>query len=1192
MDKNHFKKPYLIIIIFLIVIIGCYNTSCKKKTFTVTLHPNGESLSSEILLQVEKDTTPNFPNLINDGYYFDGWFFEDGKAFTSSMVITSKVDLYAKWTRINYQITFDSNGGTVNQEKVLIPSGETIELPIPTKEGYIFYGWFTLDNNEYTSSTPINNNVTLIAKWEIPTYNITYINAIIDTPKYVNHNEVIIDFLNDFTSFIRIEVTLNTFINYSSKLFGEKGFFSNQVLINKWSWLLHYLEETNNCSDITKFFNNESFDKDEISKLIIAFINSNINIDTYVNIIGEGTSNPLTYQKGDYYLLDAPKSISKQLFLGWFNDGERVDEINEMMAINLTLEAKWTSTYNKIRFNLQGGAFGDDYFDLYYDNEEVILPIPTYPGYRFDGWYSNDVCYTTTKDLTGSVSLKAKWIEASYIVTYKNAEITSNVVYQTRSDMVNDFINDFMSYTHKKITINTFYSLTKELVFTNNGFFTDKVMNNKWNWMLEYLRKTALTNARVEIELFLAGSKPNNEKYILQEIQGFITETKCTAYSSINPSADYTNSVKANGYQEDLEYFSGDNPTSYKYGENYKLRSPMPKEKQLFLGWSVNNQLVLEITSDMSCDLELVAIWTNKLCEINYNLNNGIFTNSYYDLYLPGNIIIDLPIPEKANLVFMGWYENGIRRNQITAECISDITLDAKWGYGYCQVNYYNYNNQLLYTDEIEKYELAINRELASYNNLDLNWYNGRNIYDFTKPVESNLDLYARWGVIEDIIDSIFSSEISENLTMIYEYETPIGKMKIDWVSSNSNLVNVYNGKVNLSLAKKNVLIYGYFSVGGIELTHSFEVELKAKVFKSLKDIKPVFAYMANYMSYFELNDAVINTIDVIIYGFARVNKDFTINMSELGYVNKVLTARDEGIRVLLCIGAYGAACVPFSDAAATEEGRQLLAKNIVDMVVKYGFDGVDVDWEYPGYLTGRDTKIDKPNYTLLMAEIRRQLNEVSPDYLLTAAIPGGTDGYNRFELAKLNNIFDYIQLMTYDLQATERVTHHTPLLSAKEVITPYFSYPISSTPYGSVAQSVDRFTFEGVDKQKLVAGIAFYGRVYHLTEPPQNGCVLGSTKVDTKLSNYMKYTDIYNTYIKNASGNADIQLLYDESAKAPYIYDSKNMLAITYDDPTSVASKCQYVLDNDLGGVMFWEYSEDQTGQLLAAIRNTLKNK
>ena len=59
----------------------------------------------------------------------------------------------------------------------------------------------------------------------------------------------------------------------------------------------------------------------------------------------------------------------------------------------------------------------------------------------------------------------------------------------------------------------------------------------------------------------------------------------------------------------------------------------------------------------------------------------------------------------------------------------------------------------------------------------------------------------------------------------------------------------------------------------------------------------------------------------------------------------------------------------------------------------------------------------------------------------------------------------------------------------------------------------------------------------------------------------------------------------WDATAKAPYLYNADKRIFVSYEDPESLALKCDYILKNKLAGIMFWEYSGDPKGELLKTV-------
>ncbi len=154
----------------------------SENTLTVTFEENGGSAVTEItgLSYNATITAPAAPT--KTGYAFAGWYKE--AACTNpwnfgSDKVTASITLYAKWTPVEYNITYNLNGGTVsgNPETYTVES-EGITLNIPTRTGYTFAGWTGTDLSAASTSVTIAQGSTgdraYTATWTANTYAITY----------------------------------------------------------------------------------------------------------------------------------------------------------------------------------------------------------------------------------------------------------------------------------------------------------------------------------------------------------------------------------------------------------------------------------------------------------------------------------------------------------------------------------------------------------------------------------------------------------------------------------------------------------------------------------------------------------------------------------------------------------------------------------------------------------------------------------------------------------------------------------------------------------------------------------------------------------------------------------------------------------------------------------------------------------
>ena len=122
----------------------------------------------------------SLPTPTRNGYTFSGWYLSRAytREITSSDTVNNSEDhtLYARWTAGEYTVSFNSNGGSA-----VSPIGVTYgkkygNLPLPTKPGYTFDGWYTDSGEKVTADSTVNvdRNHTLNAKWRENTYTVSF----------------------------------------------------------------------------------------------------------------------------------------------------------------------------------------------------------------------------------------------------------------------------------------------------------------------------------------------------------------------------------------------------------------------------------------------------------------------------------------------------------------------------------------------------------------------------------------------------------------------------------------------------------------------------------------------------------------------------------------------------------------------------------------------------------------------------------------------------------------------------------------------------------------------------------------------------------------------------------------------------------------------------------------------------------
>ena len=183
------------------------------------------------------------------------------------------------------------------------------------------------------------------------------------------------------------------------------------------------------------------------------------------------------------------------------------------------------------------------------------------------------------------------------------------------------------------------------------------------------------------------------------------------------------------------------------------------------------------------------------------------------------------------------------------------------------------------------------------------------------------------------------------------------------------------------------------------------------------------------------------------------------------------------------------------------------------------------------------------------------------PHEELSVAICASEWVYGKLPLAEMALYLNSVNAMTYDYHGSweKRAMHHTPLYET-----------VHDPDLASSQKTIAGYLAAGVPAQKLVLGIAFYGRGWQ--NVPDGGTYgLGQSADSGFESSYDE--------IKALIGHSGFQRYWDEQAQAPYLYSPTNKggTFISYDDPESITRKTQFALDHHLGGVMAWEITQNK---------------
>ncbi len=298
----------------------------------------------------------------------------------------------------------------------------------------------------------------------------------------------------------------------------------------------------------------------------------------------------------------------------------------------------------------------------------------------------------------------------------------------------------------------------------------------------------------------------------------------------------------------------------------------------------------------------------------------------------------------------------------------------------------------------------------------------------------------------------------------------------------------------------------------------------------------------------------------------------------------RLLKARNPHLKLSISVGGWGGS-KRFSDAALTDTARRKFSDSAIDLFIRRWpglFDGIDIDWEFPveGGLKGNVERLaDKENFTLLLAELRRELDEQGKSdnrhYELTIAASARPSEIANLELGGIVPLLDFINVMTYDYHTGGSIAHFN---------APLFAAANDPTPELNVDASMRAFERGGVTPEKLLVGIPFFVRAYGNVPnvnaglfQPSGGAPKDWSQSDGDWRRLARTQLLDRSYAR----------YWESSARVPWLYDAGSGTWITYDDPESVRAKVDYVREHRLGGVVIWELGADD-GRLMQAIRES----
>lgn len=361
----------------------------------------------------------------------------------------------------------------------------------------------------------------------------------------------------------------------------------------------------------------------------------------------------------------------------------------------------------------------------------------------------------------------------------------------------------------------------------------------------------------------------------------------------------------------------------------------------------------------------------------------------------------------------------------------------------------------------------------------------------------------------------------------------------------------------------------------------------------------------------------------------AAVEKEYPgqlMNLPYKGHFNLLTSYKMKypKVKTLISVGGW-ADTRGFYSMTDTQKGRETFADSCVAFIRAYGFDGVDIDYEYPTSTSqaGNPNDFDVSesrrgklyaNYDDMMKILREKLDAAGKEdgrkYLLTAAIPASSWILGGMETGSALKYLDFANLMTYDFHGAWNgfVGHNSPLYpDARDPETKGFAMPVLNIDWAV------RYFRGALPAEKINIGVPYYTRGWKdVTKGSLPGGLYGSAAKTgggaTGEDNYWGDVDANGKeipggsnplwHVKNLLKKSDYALFFDDVCKVPYVWNDSKKVFLTFENEASVAHKADYVINKNLGGVIIWEidgdYDEGKSGEYEVGdtLTTTIKNK
>ncbi len=681
--------------------------------YTISFNANGGSSVTAITQDFATVVlAPGDPT--KAGYDFAGWYSDAllTLTYTFTTMPAEDITLYAEWNVNQYDITFNSNGGSAVVTITQDYNTSVIQPADPARTGYTFSGWFsdTLLTQSYTFTTMPAEDITLYAKWTINSYTLEYQDydgSVIQTAPYNYSADLSV--VSAPADPIRTGYTFSGWdIVKPTNMPASDVIITAEYTVN--SYTLEYVD----------------------------WDDSVLQTDTYnYEVDLTGVTAPVDPTRTGY------------TFIGW-------DTLvpSTMPANIVTIKAEYSINEYTISFNANGGS---SVTAITQDFATVVLAPgdPTKAGYDFAGWYSDallTLTYTFTTMPAEDITLYAEWNVNQYDITF-NSNGGSAVVTITQ-----DYNTSVIQPADPARTGYTFSGWFSDTLLTQSYTFTtmpaeDITLYAKWtinSYTLEYqdydgsVIQTAPYNYNADLSVVSAPTNPSRIGYTFSGWD-IVKPTNMPA-NDLTITAIYTiNTYTLKFFDYDASVISGN---TYNYGANLSsVTNPNDPTRigYSFTGWSASVPATMP-----NSNVTITAQYTINPYTISFESNGGSAVTAITQNYATS--VLAPSTPTKTGYTFGGWYSDAALTSGYTFTTMpaNDITLYAKWDVSEYTITF-NSNGGTTVTAITQNYLTAVEAptEPTKTSNNFGGWFTDIGLtteYSFGTMPANSFTLYAKWN--------------------------------------------------------------------------------------------------------------------------------------------------------------------------------------------------------------------------------------------------------------------------------------------------------------------------------------------------------------------------------------------------------------------------------------------------------------